>query len=664
MTQTYTESFNKAQKDAVEKVGGRLLILAGAGSGKTKVLTAKIAHLIQHQKVPPEAILGLTFTRKAAEEMRQRLTVRIGEALAKRMMLSTFHSFCTFVLRREIHHLGYDRHFTIYDRQDVLRLLTSIARDILEHESDLPSLKKTLDMINLAKNRALSPEDMSGSSWHDTFLQQVFTRLNEAFRAYNAVDFDHLLYLTHKLFEQFPEVLSKYQNRFQHVLIDEYQDTNPVQAKIAEALCRVSSNLCVVGDDDQSIYSWRGADVNNILTFDHDAIITLEQNFRSTNTILRAANAVIHCNEKRHSKSLWSDKGDGELIELFYAPSEQQEAEGVALRLVKIKEQFGLQWKDFAVLYRSNNLARAIESAFLKQAYFQDGNWHRGIPYQVYGGDEFYEHKEIRDLLAYLRVLANSQDHEAIVRVLNYPRRGIGEQTLNALISQQREALVSLWQVLQNISQKIPEKAKQGIAAFVQLIQEAKEKLATVPPSSILEWLIQKINLYKAIAEEVKSDAIRKIKEENIAGLIASLREYETIKNPEGYHECLTEFLSTVLIENEYGGWNKREKQGLDHVHLMTFHSAKGLEFATCFLIGLEENLMPHERSVRTGQVEEERRLMYVAMTRAKQRLILSMAASRLRMGQLVATAPSPFLFEIPKEYLQMTRWDKYTHRE
>ena len=647
---------NAAQHKAVTTTKGRVLILAGAGSGKTKVLTTRIGYLVNECHVPPESILGLTFTNKAAEEMRCRLGAFIGANIAKKVMLSTFHSFCMWLLRREAAVLGYTNDFTLYDRQDVNRLVTGIARDILEHEGAMPSLTKTIETIGLAKNRGLSPKEIvgTGSKWHDQFSQEVGQRLHDSLRAYNAVDFDHLLWLAVELLEQHPEVLARYQGRFQYVMIDEYQDTNPIQAKIAQLLTARSGNLCVVGDDDQSIYSWRGADVLNILRFENAEIITLDQNFRSTNTILRAANSVIEQNTKRHKKVLWSDKGEGASIEVFYAPTEAHEAEAVVNRLIQMKEEKKLNWGDCAILYRSNALARPIESALLRRPILTADNRYQRIPYQVYGGDEFYEHKEVKDLLAYLRVILNSNDHEALLRIINYPRRGIGEATLDILTQEHRSSGIALWQLLKERKKSllIPERGQVGIEKFVKLIEWAKERFLSADLATAMQELIVKLHFHKAIFEEVKSDAMRKWKLQNIDELVNSIKEYqERSEKP-----LLVEFLSTMVLGDESFRGKKNMEE--DHLHLMTFHSAKGLEFRACFLIGLEDHLIPHEKSIQAGDVEEERRLLYVALTRAKEFLTLSMASSRKRMGSDTPSKPSRFLFEIPKELLRATRWD------
>lgn len=631
----------------METVQGRVLILAGAGSGKTSVLTYRMAWLIQEHKISPTSILGLTFTNKAAAEMNKRLADLIPPKLASKVTLSTFHSFCMQILREDIHHLGFTRHFTLYDQGDVERLLKIIARDILQHESELPSLTPTMVLINKARAKGLKAHELDENFWHDQFTKTVYQRLKEAFKAYNALDFDGLLTETVELFERFPDVLKKYQTRFQYIMIDEYQDTNPVQYRLAELLSQEHHNLCVVGDDDQSIYGWRGASIKNILEFQGAHVIKLEQNFRSTNTILTAANQVILHNKERHQKKLWSRKGEGKKIEIFHAPREVDEAEAIAYRISLLREKFNYPWSHFAILYRSNSLSRALEGALLKQR----------IPYQVFGGLEFYERKEVKDLIAYLRVCMNPRDQEALLRIVNYPRRGIGEQSLNVLTSYNRERKIPLWDVIERtveegpefLETEIPPKALNGLKTFYQLIEDCKKGLQKeLAPT--LTWLIEAIDYKKAIQEEVKSDKMQSFKWENVLELQTSLEQFED----------LSAFISHHTLHQNYAG----RSEGEDKVTLMTFHSAKGLEFPICFLIGLEDHIIPHEKCLKEGGLEEERRLMYVAITRAKERLFLSMARERKKMGQEHASKPSRFLLDIQSSLLAPVKWDSFNPGE
>lgn len=660
---------NPHQKKAIETVDGRLLVLAGAGSGKTRVLTLRMLYLIQKLHVSPSSILGLTFTNKAAAEMRQRIAPYVQKSEAKQLTLCTFHSFCMQILRQEITRLGYTSQFSLYNEGDVLRLIRMIARDILEHESELPSLAPTVDAITKAKNRGIPASEIAGteSEWHDSFARTVYTRLHESMRAYNAVDFDHLLGLTVQLFENHPDILEKYQERYRYIMIDEYQDTNPIQYRLASLLSAKYQNLCVVGDDDQSIYGWRGAEVRNILEFGQSTVIKLEQNYRSTNTILRAANAVISNNSNRFQKVLWSDRGQGKQIEVFHAPSEMDEAQAVVCRIAQLKELHNFRWKDIAILYRSNLLSRPFEQALMKHAWNDGQEWVRGVPYQVFGGTEFYERREIKDFFAYLRVIVNPKDQEAILRVINQPRRGIGESTLDALTAYNRKTGTPLWDVLKAASKRqlnedlqgaISEKAFKGIQEFILTIDEAKERFAKDPLAPAAQWLIEKIDYRKAIYDEVKSTQMREFKWENIQDFISSISDYEQ-KVRQDLHRSpvLHEFISTFPLENDWEK-SKRNKGFDDKVNLLTFHSSKGLEFPACFLVGMEDHIMPHEKSVQENGIEEERRLMYVALTRAKDRLTLSMARKRKKMGVEVDCKPTRFLYDIPKELIRPVQWD------
>jgi DNA helicase II / ATP-dependent DNA helicase PcrA len=655
---------NPQQRKAVEHTQGRMLILAGAGSGKTRVLTLRMAYLIK-RGLSPKNILGLTFTNKAAAEMKHRLSSFIDPQAAKQVTLCTFHSFCMKVLRQDIGKLGYTTKFSLYDEQDVQRLVNMIVRDILQIEGELPSMASTMNAIRQAKNKGLTPDELEAdqSEWHDGFTKDVYRRLLASMRAYNAVDFDHLLGLTVELFEKFPDVLDKYQERYHYIMIDEYQDTNPIQYRLASLLSSKYHHLCVVGDDDQSIYGWRGADVKNILDFKEATVIKLEQNYRSTNTILRAANAVIGNNAQRHNKVLWSEKGDGKTIEVFFSPTDVDEAEAVAKRIVKAKETFGLKWRDIAILYRSNALSRQFEIALMKTAWKHEDKWVLGIPYEVFGGTEFFERKEVKDLCAYLRIIANPSDQEALLRIINQPRRGIGEDSLDVLTNYNRQEGKPLWNVLKEVPNQnssiehleISAKAKKGIESFLEIVEEAKDRFNKNPLGESLQWLVDKIDYKKAVKEEVKSQQMRDFKWENVQEFISALSEFEQ-QNIPAEEKTLEAFLSNMTLNNQIIHSTQNQFKD-DKVNLLTFHSAKGLEFPVCFLVGMEDHIIPHEKSMKDTGLEEERRLMYVAITRARDHLTISMAKQRKRLGKEMPSRPSRFLFEIPKELLQMTDW-------
>lgn len=658
---------NPAQQQAVQTTEGRLLLLAGAGSGKTRVLTTRMAYLMWHCGIPPQAILGLTFTNKAADEMRHRLGRLIDPKLARQTTLCTFHSFCMQVLRHEIQRLGYTPEFTLYDENDVKRLVGMIARDMLDHDGALPSLTPTIDAIAYARNKGWKAHDIdeTGSQWHDGFTRSLFQRLQDSMRAYNAVDFDSLLSLTVELFEKHADILEKYQERFRYVMIDEYQDTNPIQYRLASLLTAKYNNLCVVGDDDQSIYGWRGADVQHILEFADAKVIKLEQNYRSTNSILKAANAVIANNTKRHGKALWSHNGDGETVEIFCAPDEVKEAEAVVYRMDHLRQTHGLHWSDMAILYRSNALSRNFEQALLKYTWQDGAQWVRGVPYHIHGGTEFFERKEIKDLMAYLRVLVNPKDEEALLRIINFPRRGIGEASLDHITAYNRGNNLPLWNVLKGITEndpttlrlkeKVADRCLKGIGQFVELIELAKAKFANPPLHETMKWLIEKISYQKAIHEEVKSDQMRLFKWENVQEFVSAIAQYESDSN---ITPSLRDYVQSSPLADNWEGSSKKNREG-NCVNLLTFHSAKGLEFPVCFLVGVEDHIIPHEKSMKETGVEEERRLKYVAMTRAMKWLIISMAMKRKRMGVEAVSRPSRFIHEIPKELIRPTPWDK-----
>jgi len=643
---------NEPQEKAVRTVKGRVLVLAGAGSGKTRVIVHRVAHLIQDLNVPPTAILGLTFTNKAAAEMRHRLETLIGKPLAKQVTLSTFHSFCMQVLRKEIEKLGYTREFSLYDEGDLQRLIQQLTREMLGHEGELPSLGPTKAALADAANQGFSAEEAEGGTWHDSFSKDLYVRLQTTLRSYNAVSFDNLISLTIRLFEEHPKTLEQYQERFRYLMIDEYQDTNPAQFRLAELLAAKYQNLCVVGDDDQSIYGWRGAEVKNILQFKADHTIKLEQNYRSTSNILAAANAVIGHNKNRHEKKLWSAGSASDPIEIFNAPTDLEEAQGVVQRLMVWKEK-GFKWRDMAVLYRSNALSRAMEAALI-QASWQNpisNKWMRGIPYEVFGGLEFAERGEIKDLLAYLRAIANPQDEEALLRIINVPRRGISDAFLDKLTQENRSLNVPLWNLLEEIAQgnkTFPGHARAvgGISSFVNLMKMAAKRFETPPLSETLSWLIEAINYKKAIEEEVKSEKMREFKWENVQECINALAQHE--------NDSLQDFIATTTL-NRQSIESHTKQTNEDRVHLMTLHSAKGLEFPICFLIGLEDGILPHEKSMKQTGLEEERRLFYVGITRAQKHLTLSMARARMRMGKTNPTNPSRFLHEIPKALFKAT---------
>ena len=652
-------SLNPEQEKAVRTCEGRVLILAGAGSGKTRVIVHRIAHLVRHLEKTPESIIGMTFTNKAAAEMRRRVQEMIGAQAAKMVTLCTFHSFCMQVLRREIHKMGYTRDFSLYDERDMRRLISQMAREMLNHEGALPSLEPTYAALAQASQQARKTTDEDEEhSWHDNFSKDLYERLHSTLRAYNAVNFDSLITLTIQLFEEHSDVLARYQDRYRYIMIDEYQDTNPAQMRLAELLASRHNNLCVVGDDDQSIYGWRGAEIKNILNFKADATITLEQNYRSSSNILAAANAVIRNNQNRHQKNLWSAIPASESIEIFHTITDAEEAQAIVNRIIYFRTDKNLRWNEMAILYRSNSLSRQFETALMQASWQKEGQWVRGIPYEIYGGLSFSERSEIKDLLAYLRLIANPKDNEALLRVVNVPRRGISDTFLDQATQHNRSAGIPLWNVFEeiasnHISSLGTARAQNAVRSFVSLIHKYRSQFLNEPLAETLKNLIEEIKYKGAIEEEVKSEQMRQFKWENVQECINELAQYEQDQIKQNEPASLAHFISNTTLANQPIQGPQRYTS--DKLQLMTLHSAKGLEFPACFIVGLEDHILPHEKSVLQTGIEEERRLFYVGITRAQRHLTLSMSRSRMRSGKYAPTNPSRFLFEIPKALLKVT---------
>jgi len=609
---------NPEQLKACLAIKGKVLVLAGAGSGKTSVLTERIIHLIQDQKVPPNAILGLTFTNKAAAEMRERITKGVGKTTASLIPLLTFHSFCLDLLKKEIHHLGYTPNFSLYDDRDKMRLEEEVFQK-------------------------LSNEEVK-----EVKVEHFRQGMTEVLKAYNAVDFDGLLELSVKLFKEHPKVLSKYQEQFQYVMIDEYQDTNQVQYELISFLTAKSGNLFVVGDDDQAIYGFRGAEVDHILSFPHDTSIKLEENYRSTQPILDIANAVIKKNSKRHDKSLFSKKRNGNKPKLFHAPTEKEEAESIIHRLLYLQKEKGLQWSDIAILYRSNNLSKPFEVALMQASWNKDGQFVRGIPYHVVQGLSFYQRSEVKDLFAYLKVLNNPKDTTALLRILNYPKRGISTATIEALTKESNRLHCSVYDVLDHFDHlEISSAGKVGLSSFNSIIRKAKAKKTI---TETVQFLIDELHIKEEIEKEVKSENARMFKWDNITTIL------DMAASADQEHTTLADFVNGCILDDHKHSRNKKDKG----VNLLTFHSAKGLEFKACFIVSLEDGIMPHDKSLEEGGIEEERRLFYVAITRAKEYLYLSMARKRLFRGKPMTRNACRFLFEIPKELMDFEVFNNF----
>lgn len=630
---------NPAQRDAVSHLEGPLLILAGAGSGKTRVLTYRVAYLIQ-KGISYEQILAITFTNKAAEEMKERINRLVGP-VAERMWVMTFHSFCARLLRQEIERLGYKKNFVLYDEEDSKRLVKNCLKE-LNFDSKRFSPLGVYSAISLAKNELISPQEYAAGaiSPYESVVSEVYRFYQEKLFKSNALDFDDLLVLTVNLFELFPSVLKHYQEKFRHILIDEYQDTNQAQYRLVRLLAERYRNICVVGDDDQCVYQWRGANIRNILNFEKDfpeaRVIKLEQNYRSTKVILEAANYVISHNRGRKPKTLWTVNAQGEAITTYQAEDEHDEANFVAAEIERVMSLESRKYRDFAVFYRTHAQSRLFEESFMRL----------GIPYQIIGGLKFYERKEIKDILAYLRVVLNSEDVISLKRIINTPRRKIGESTVEAIDWFAREKGLTFWQALSEAENnpRVSNRAREEVISFVSLIRKWQKEAELFSLKELVSKIIEESGYLKALKEEKTFEAEGRM--ENLAEFINVVEEFESL-HPAG---TLEEFLERVSLITDVDSF----KEG-DMVTLMTLHNAKGLEFPVVFIVGMEEGMFPHFRSLTaTDELEEERRLCYVGITRAKERLYLTYAFSRHLCGARNLAMPSRFLEEIPESLRQV----------
>ncbi|RCW49215.1 MULTISPECIES: DNA helicase PcrA [unclassified Halanaerobium] len=631
---------NKEQKRAVKYKDGPLLILAGAGSGKTRVLTHRIAYLIDKYRVPAENILAVTFTNKAADEMKERVKKIVGQK-NKRLLVSTFHSFCVQILRREAEKLGYKNNFVIFDTLDQKKLLKEIIKDKnLDTKKTKPAA--VLNNISGSKNELKSPEKalLTADSFFAKLSADIYKEYQKRLKNNNAVDFDDLIMLTVKLFENYPAVLEYYQQRFKYILVDEYQDVNTAQYELVKLLSDKYKNICVVGDPDQGIYGFRGADIRNILNFEVDypeaEVIKLEQNYRSKENILKAAQSVIKNNLSRKEKNLWTDRGEGSKLELYEAENEKDEADFICKKVEELKKEGSYNYNDIAVLYRTNSQSRPFEDMLMKY----------GIPYQIVGGVRFYERMEIKDLMAYLRVIYNPSDNINLLRIINRPRRGIGEGTVSKLRDYAEKENISLYEAglqADNITALTGVYLKR-IKTFFELMEELRKKQDKMALSMLVDKVLDRSGYRKNLQEENTADAESRL--ENIEELFSVIDEYMKQSSDNN----LGGFLEEVTLMSDVDSMED-EKSTLT---LMTIHSAKGLEFPVVFLVGMEDGIFPHSNSLyeRDG-LEEERRLCYVGMTRAEDKLYLSRAKLRLRFGEREMNPPSQFLAEIPSELLK-----------
>lgn len=654
----WESGLNPEQKRAVLTVDGPVLILAGAGSGKTKTLTHRIAYLLAGRHVAPESILAVTFTNKAAQEMRERvghMLERAGEAEGKSyripQFIGTFHNISARILRRDIDRLGYGKDFNIIDADEQLALVKKSMKE-LEMNPDQVKPRSILEAISNAKNRELSTERFlsMAESYFEELVAKVYQRYQSGLVEANALDFDDLILLTVRLLSEHPDVLERYQETFRYIMVDEYQDTNPLQYRLVKLLAAKYRNLFVIGDDYQSIYSWRQADIRNILSFETDypeaAVITLDQNYRSTQSILDAATAVINNNVNQRHKKLWTDKGSGEAIDLYPAESEEDEAGFVAREIRRIARERQIPYHSFAVLYRTNAQSRSIEEAFLRES----------LPYRIVGGVKFYQRKEVKDVVSYVRFLANPRDFIALERIVNEPKRGIGPTTLKTWTDTARARGLDFLAIIPTLRAEgiLPERKIVTIEAFMELFAHWQDSLAHeegITLRSLLDVITRESGYLESLRDGTPEGEAR---EENVRELFSVAQKYDGVP----VRDAVSRFLEEVALASDTDGIDQRA----DAIHLMTVHSAKGLEFPVVFIIGLEEGIFPHSRSALSGaELEEERRLMYVALTRAKEKAYLIHADMRTIFGSTQMNPPSRFLEEIP-EALVTKRESNGTH--
>ncbi|MCX7714463.1 MAG: DNA helicase PcrA [Clostridia bacterium] len=636
--QELLNKLNDKQRKAVLETEGPVLILAGAGSGKTTVLVNRIAYIISEKNVKPYNILSITFTNKAAREMKERISQMIGE-MSNDMWIGTFHSVCVKILRRTIDRLGYDNSFVIYDTADSLTVIKDCLKELDINDKNF-SPRSVLSAIGRAKDEMIDPERFENIYVNDfrmSVISKVYALYQKKLKKNNALDFDDIIVNTIRIFSENSDILENYQKRFRYILVDEYQDTNNAQYKLISMLAKGSGNLCVVGDDDQSIYKFRGANIRNILDFEREfpdaKVIKLEQNYRSTQTILSAANSVIHNNKGRKGKALWTQNTKGEKINVFTASNEHEEGQFIAKEIQMYAEEGG-KFADCAILYRTNAQSRVLEEMLIRQA----------IPYRVLAGLRFYDRKEIKDIIAYLRVIQNPHDNVSLKRIINEPKRNIGAATLEKAQQAADEIDTSLFAII-SIADKIPElsRASVKLMAFAELINYFIKTSENLP---LGEFVLKVINDsgYMAMLElENTVEAQSRI--ENLREFMTVVHEHEkTTENA-----SLATFLESVSLISDIDSYDEEQ----DAVVLMTIHSAKGLEFPVVFLSGMEEGIFPGLRSIgEEEEIEEERRLCYVAITRAKQKLYITNTESRTIYGTTTYNPPSRFLKEIPREYL------------
>ncbi len=649
--ETYLADLNPAQREAVLTTEGPLLVIAGAGSGKTRVLTYRVAHLLAACGVKPNEILAITFTNKAAGEMKERVERTLGP-IARAIWIMTFHSACGRMLRSEAERLGYRSNFTIYDQADQVRLVKACLEE-LERDPKRFVPRGIHSQISNAKNQLIGPDEYASrvASFYDQTVADVYNLYQRRLFASNAVDFDDMLMLTVDVLQRFPEARTKWAKAFRYVLVDEYQDTNHAQYVLLQLLAQEHQNLMAVGDPDQSIYAFRGADIRNIMEFERDfpatKVIPLEQNYRSTNSILQAANNVISHNRERKEKNLWSDLGEGELVRVVETEDEHSEARFVAVEIAARIEE-GYSAREIAVVYRTNAQSRVLEDVLVRQ----------GIAYQVIGGPRFYERAEIKDAIAYLQVIDNPFDAVSLMRIANRPRRGIGDTSIARLISYADGLGSSLWEALAHPEQAgVAAASGRAVTQFRNVMESLMATASDADVATIVEAVLDRTGYLEALEAERTIEASGRI--ENLEELIGVAREYDAAAE----EPSLSGFLQEISLYSDQDAIRDEDDGG--QVTLMTLHNAKGLEFRAVFMIGMEEGIFPHARSIEENSLEEERRLCYVGMTRAQERLVLTHAMRRNLFGRSEANLPSRFLDELPqsgveRERLRPASWSDY----
>ncbi|WP_276913692.1 DNA helicase PcrA [Aneurinibacillus aneurinilyticus] len=636
------QGLNPQQKEAVLATDGPLLLLAGAGSGKTRVLTQRIAYLLSEKNVAPWSILAITFTNKAAREMKDRVSAIVGPD-AEDIWISTFHSMCVRILRRDIDHIGYNRNFTILDSSDQLSVVKQCLKDLnIDPKKFDP--RAVLGFMSTAKNELKTPEQYGDIAMGpvEQVAQRVYTLYQKKLKSNNSLDFDDLIMKTIQLFEEMPEVLQFYQKKFRYIHVDEYQDTNRAQYMLVKMLAAGHKNICVVGDSDQSIYRWRGADITNILNFEKDysnaRTILLEQNYRSTKKILEAANKVISNNFGRKPKNLWTENDDGAAIRYYTADSEHSEAYYIVDQIQKAVDR-GRTYRDVAILYRTNAQSRVIEEVFVKS----------GIPYNIVGGTKFYDRKEIKDMLAYLRLISNPDDDLSLTRIINVPKRGIGAGTVEKIATYAAQQGISMYRAIQEVDQiGLSARFTDSVVKFARLIAELESMQEYLSVTELTEEVLKRTEYREELRREGTLEARSRI--ENIEEFLSVTMEFERTNED----KTLVAFLTDLALVADIDKLDETEEDKGNAVVMMTLHSAKGLEFPMVFLAGMEEGIFPHSRALlEEVEMEEERRLAYVGITRAEQELFLTRALMRTLYGQTKMNAPSRFIEEIPEHLIQ-----------